>query len=505
MVMNQQKVLELLRDFESRNVTFIELDGSWPIVWERAKGVYVRDTEGNKYLDVTGAFGVAAAGHANARVVKAGQRQMAELLHAIGDVHPHALKAQLARELSRITFERWAVATDVRRKKIPSQRSSVRLVCSATRGKTVFCNSGFEAVEVALKTAVLATGKPGIIAFEGAYHGLGYGALNATHRDFFRAPFRSQLREFGHFVPFPKVAQASGLSLEMLNARAIASTAGRQDACPTLEVVESRIRSLFGHEKIGAIIVEPVQGRGGINIPPPGFLRLLRRLCDEHNALLIADEIYTGFGRTGKWFASEHDGVVPDIICLGKALTGGFPLSACVGRADLMDAAWPESSGEAIHTSTFLGHPVGCAMALAQIAEIRRLELVERSAKLGEFLLAELPKVQGLKSKLICSARGVGLMVGLELRRGDGSPATFEALRAIKAMLRRGFILLPEGEHSNVISFTPPLTISKRQLAETVDALKASLAETADRGPRLGPGAMCRQAGEPRQGREKSL
>ena len=175
-------------------------DGSWPIVWERAKGVHVWDAEGKKYLDLTAAFGVAAAGHANPNVVKAGQKQMAKLLHAMGDVHPHALKAQLARELSRITFERWSNTS--RKSEIANRKS----------GKVIFCNSGFEAVESALKTAMLATGKRGVIAFEGAYHGLGYGALNATHREHFRGPFRSQLREFGHFVPFPKVVQASRLS-----------------------------------------------------------------------------------------------------------------------------------------------------------------------------------------------------------------------------------------------------------------------------------------------------
>ncbi|MEK7839351.1 MAG: aminotransferase class III-fold pyridoxal phosphate-dependent enzyme, partial [candidate division NC10 bacterium] len=128
-----------------------------------------------------------------------------------------------------------------------------------------------------------------------------------------------------------------------------------------LAVVEQLTRRLIERGWVGAILVEPIQARGGINVPPPGFLPLLRRLCDEHKALLILDEIYTGFGRTGKWFACEHSGVVPDIICLGKALTGGFPLSACVGRTNVMDAAWPVSSGEAIHTSTFLGHPVGCS------------------------------------------------------------------------------------------------------------------------------------------------
>ena len=237
--------------------------------------------------------------------------------------------------------------------------------------------------------------------------------------------------------------------------------------------VEKCIRLLLRQEKIGAILVEPVQGRAGCRIPPPEFLPLVRRLCDDHGALLILDEIYTGFGRTGKWFACEHSGVVPDVICLGKALTGGFPLSACVGRADVMDAAWPESHGEAIHTSTFLGHPVGCAMALAQVAEIRRRRLVERSARLGTKFVAALREIHA--SRLTHHVRGLGLMAALELHRRDGSPATDEALRAIKAMLQRGFILLPEGGHSNVISFTPPLTIGEGQLASAVVALSEVL------------------------------
>jgi 4-aminobutyrate aminotransferase-like enzyme len=458
-VADPNTVFELLRGYESRNVTAIEPDGAWPMVWERAKGVQVWDADGKKYLDLTAAFGVAAAGHANPRVVRAGQRQMARLLHAMGDVHPHALKAKLARELSRITFERWA-------NKNPKAESR-----KPKAGKTIFCNSGFEAVEAALKTAMLATGKPGIIAFEGGYHGLGYGALNATHRRHFRGPFRSQLREFGHFVPFPAVGRASRLS--QTKGKAVRDW---RDACPTLELVESRLRSLARSGKIGAILVEPIQGRGGINVPPREFLALLRQLCDEHGALLILDEIYTGFGRTGRWFACEHSGVVPDMICLGKALTGGFPLSACVGRAEVMDAAWPPSSGEAIHTSTYLGHPVGCAMALAQISEIRRLKLCERSARLGRTLLEQLRRIHS--SRFTLHVRGMGLMAGLELRNRDGSAATAEAMRFIKAMLHRGFILLPEGEHGNVISFTPPLTIGESQLSEAVSALARLL--TAD-------------------------
>jgi 4-aminobutyrate aminotransferase-like enzyme len=423
--MKTKQILDLLRAHESRNVVHMEPDGSWPIVWERAKDVFVWDADGKKYLDLTGAFGVAAAGHANPRVVSAGQMQMGRLLHAMGDVHPHARKAELARELSRITFERW---TDVMKS-----------------GKVIFSNSGFEAVEAALKTAILATGRHGVVAFTGAYHGLGYGALNATHRDLFRKPFQPQLREFVRFVQFP------------------ARTAD-------LATVEFQIRHLIRREWIGAILVEPVQARGGINVPPPEFLPLLRKLCDEFSALLILDEIYTGFGRTGKWFACEHSGVVPDLICLGKALTGGFPLSACVGRANLMDAAWPASRGEAIHTSTFLGHPVGCAMALAQIAEIERLKLPERSAQLGEFLLGELQsKIPNGEFQI--AVRGQGLMAGVELRHHDGTPATVETFATIKALLQRGFIFLPEGEYGNVIGVTPPLTITKPQLAKAVAAL----------------------------------
>lgn len=401
------QTLQTLARYESRNVTFMEPDGSWPIVWQRASGMHVWDRAGKKYLDLTAAFGVAAAGHSNPNVVKAGQRQMKRLLHAMGDVHPHPLKAQLACRLSEITYERWTKR--------------------ATHGRVIFGSSGFEAVEAALKTAALATGKNGIIAFEGGYHGLGYGALNATHRSYFREPFRKQLREFGKFVPWPDVGAA---------------------------------RKLARTNKFGAILVEPIQARGGIRIPPPDFLPALRKLCDEFKLLLILDEIYTGFARTGKMFACEHSKTVPDLVCLGKALTGGFPLSACVGRADVMDRAWKPSHGEALHTSTYLGHPVGCAMALAQIKEVEKL--IERSRQRGEFLLHELEQA-GIPG------RGLGLMAGVEVRDGE------VAMRAIKRLLKCGFIFLPEGEHGNVISFTPPLIISETQIRQSVKALAEEL------------------------------
>jgi 4-aminobutyrate aminotransferase-like enzyme len=465
-----QSTLDLLRAYESRNVTFFERDGSWPIVWERARDVYVWDAEGKKYLDLTAAFGVAATGHANSRVVSAGQKQMGRLLHAMGDVHPHALKARLARELSRITFERWANKSKVQgpKSKVAETQAEVK---GPKSGKVIFCNSGFEAVEAALKTAMLATGKAGVIAFEGAYHGLGYGALNATHRSHFRSPFRRQLREFGHFVPFPSVSKTNGFSSNGSDGEP-----ANQNALPVrIAELQMAIHDVFLRERIGAILVEPIQVRGGIHVPPPEFLPMLRELCDAHGALLILDEIYTGFGRTGKWFACEHTGVVPDLICLGKALTGGFPLSACVGCADLMDRAWPPSDGEAIHTSTFLGHPVGCAMALAQLEEIRTQRLVKRSEQLGEHLLHALSRLKLQALQLNLQSRGQGLLAGVELRHLDGTPATAIALHAVKCLLQRGFVFLPEGEHANVIGFTPPLTISRKQLDSAVLALQDAL------------------------------
>lgn len=438
-----QRVLQLLRKFEARNVTFVSCDGSWPIVWHRAKGVRVWDADGRRYVDLTAAFGVANTGHANPRVVKAAKQQISRLPHAMGDVHPHPLKADLARALSQITFERWQCGQ---------------------HGKTIFGNSGFEAVEAALKTAMLATGRPGVIVFEGAYHGLGYGALNVTHRDFFRAPFIKQLGGFAYFAPFPSTGPISGAG---------DSDASRVDHVK-LEKTMTAVERIARKHPIGAVLVEPIQGRAGIRIPVRGFLAALRSWCDANDALLILDEIYTGFGRTGAWFACDHENVVPDLICLGKALTGGFPLSACVGKANLMDDAWPDATGEAIHTSTFLGNPIGCAMALAQIEELEATGLIERSAILGEYLLEQLGKISAPPS-LLLNPRGMGLMVGLELLRRDSSPATPEAVSVLKEMLRCGYIMLAEGEASNVLSITPPLTIGAVDIQRAVKTIERAL------------------------------
>lgn len=402
------------------------------MVWDTASGCEVQDTDGRTYLDVTAAFGVAAAGHAHPEVVAAAQAQMARLPHAMGDVHPSAPKARLLETLSRLTWGRWNGGT----------------------AKGILCSAGFEAVEAALKTALLATGRREIWAFEGGYHGLGHGALNLTHRPEFREPFTRQLGGFGHFFPFPETREiADRLQIAM----------------------ERRARKTLP----AAILVEPIQARGGICEPLPGWLAALREFCNQHGILLILDEIYTGFGRTGQWFACEEEDVIPDLICLGKALTGGFPVSACLGAASLMDQAWPAASGEAIHTSTFLGNPVGCSMALAHLTVLRRERLPARARRLGRFLRSLLEALQppaGLRYQV----RGRGLMIGLEVQKDDGSPATAKVVQCMQALLRKGLIILPEGAHSHVLAWTPPLVITEDQLQASVSLVQETLLELQD-------------------------
>ena len=452
------ETLERLRRYESRNITYFNPAGGWPIVWQSARGVWVVDEQRQRYLDLTAAFGVAATGHANPRVVAAARRQMSILLHAMGDVHPHALKARLAEELVLLSYGRWCPTT-------PDLNSSAP-------GKVVFGTSGSEAVEIALKTAFMATGRPGIIAFEGAYHGLGYGALAGTHRDHFRGHFRDQLREFGRFVPYPRCGRCT--------------CDGR--SCADLAGIEGRMDAIAADHPVGAVLVEPIQARGGIRIPSSEFLPMLRRWCDRNGALLILDEIYTGFGRTGTWFATEQSGVIPDLICLGKALTGGFPLSACVGRTEVMDA-WPVSQGEAIHTSTYLGHPVGCAMALAQISELQRLNGVEAARQLGARVEKYWERFPRKLGPLTLLPRNRGLMIGIEIIDPRGAPAASVAHSAVQKLLERGFIFLPEGEWGEVISLTPPLTISWRQLKRALDAVLQVLLEWTESNPAVVAGS----------------
>lgn len=400
-----------LKKYECRNVTYV--DEEWPVFWQRAEGVNVWDADGNRFLDLTSAFGVAGLGHGWAQWAMRGQA--AELLHGMGDVHPTELKVELCRELSRCTYERWGAGV----------------------GKTTLSNSGFEAVETALKTAHLATGRSGVVTFRNGYHGLGYGALLGGGFEPFREPFSGQLADVRHVLDFPR----DGDGLEKL-----------VDQLDGLDA-----------EMVSAVLVEPIQGRGGKVVPQDGFLAVLREWCDRSGAVLIFDEIYSGFNRTGKMFACEYEEVVPDLLCVGKALSGGYPISACIGKVEVMDA-WPESPGEALHTSTFLGNPVGCAMALASLKEHTKPETAAKVGERGDRLRGLLENV---KSDRVVEVRGRGLMLGVELDV-NGAAVLMETLRA-------GVIMLADGPEGNVLAFTPPFDLSDEEMGFAVGQVERAL------------------------------
>ncbi|MDQ2871820.1 MAG: aspartate aminotransferase family protein [Candidatus Eremiobacteraeota bacterium] len=396
-----------LRQYESRNVTYV--DDDIPVFWESASGATVTDVDGNRYIDLTAAFGVANTGHSNPRVAAALCDQANRLMHAMGDVHPTRVKTDLLEKLAAIA---------------PGDLS-----------KTFLASTGSEAVEAALKTAIVATGKHSFAAFRGAYHGLSLGTLAIAGIAKFREPFAGCVPESTLFLDY-------GEPLEAIRA------------------------ALQSRPDIGAMIVEPLQGRGGCVLPPKGYLAGLRALCDELGLLLIFDEIYTGFGRTGFLFACMHDEVVPDILCLGKAMANGFPISAAIAKPAIMDA-WPLSRGEALHTSTYLGNPMGCAAALENIRQIEKLRLPERARKLGIALGARLQRLRENGKAETISGRG--LMWGVRLRDGGA------AERAVKDALQRGVVLLQAGPQGDVLSITPPLVISEEQLFHAIDIVEEVL------------------------------
>jgi len=394
---------------ESHNVTCLVPDP--PIFWQRASGANVWDVDDNRFVDLGGGFGVANAGHAHPKIVRAVQEQAAELMHAMGDVHPPAVKVELLEAL-------------------------IARFPGGGRARAVLGSSGSDAVEAALKTAQLATGRSGVVAFEGGYHGLSLGALDATWRSDFREPFSARLPEATRFARYGDVEDV-------------------------IRVADSAT------EPVGAVLVEPIQGRGGERVPPDGFLTELRALCDRRGWLLIADEVYTGFGRTGRWFACEHEGVVPDLLCVAKGLASGMPLSACVGREEVM-AAWPPSQGEALHTQTFLGHPPSCAAGVACLEVLAEERLVEHAADVGAAALRFLEERTAGHAG-VREVRGRGLMLGVECRE----PA--HAHEAVAEALRKGVILLPSGDAGRVLSVTPPLPIELAALLAALEILIASL------------------------------
>jgi len=413
------------------------LDGRPPIAWAEARGCHVIDADGNRFVDMTGGFGAALVGHGNPRVVAAIERAARRLVHALGDAAPHADRVALAGELAA-------------RGPVP--------------GAVVhFASSGAEAVDLALKTAHLATGSPGVLAFDGGYHGTSLGALRVTSRPAFRAPFEEALAPATLRVPFadcyrcPYRLRYPGCGLACLDAGMAEVDAWNAD------LAKPRLR---------AVVVEPIQGREGVIVPPPDWLQRLGREARARRMVVIADEILTGGGRTGRWWASRP--LAPDLVTVGKAITGGMPLAALLGRRELM-AAW-ELPGEARHTTTFLAHPPSVAAARAAIGEIARQDLPARARAIGRRLGAGLRRVARGRPA-VGDVRGLGTLWGIDVVADPGSrePDPAAARRVAAALAARGYLALAGGRWGNVIVLTPPATISPRQLDGFLRALDGAL------------------------------
>lgn len=387
------------------------------IVFSHGLGANVVDVDDNRYVDLAAGFGSLVLGHCPERLAEALARQKDRLWLALGDLYGSEAKLTLVERLAALFPE-------------PGARVMLGL-------------SGADAVTAALKTAVLSTGRDGVIAFRGSYHGLSYGPLAACGlSEAFRAPFSGQLGDHVTFVPYP-------------------TTDDELDGCMT-QVTEKLAR-----RDVGAVLVEPMLGRGGCIVPPSGFLRALRTACDDSRALLVADEIWTGLGRCGAWLASSFDDVVPDLLCIGKALGGGMPISACVGRERVMES-WGAHGGATIHTATHFGSPLACVAALATLDAIGEERLDARAVEVGERWMARLRgRTQG---RGVTEVRGRGFMVGVALEGGAG-----RALAVARGLLARGYIVVTGGASGDVLTLSPPLIIHERLLDAFSDAFAEAL------------------------------
>jgi 4-aminobutyrate aminotransferase/(S)-3-amino-2-methylpropionate transaminase len=386
------------------------------IVYASAKGSNVIDVDANRYVDFAAGFGAMLIGHGHPSVLRMIDFQAHRLLMALGDVFPADSKVALLERLAAL---------------YPDPNARVLLG-----------QSGADAVTAALKTALLFTGKPGVVAFSGAYHGLGHAPLAACGlRESYRAPFAAQLNPHVTFADYP---------------------ARSEDLARTLE----QVRSALAHGEIGAILVEPVLGRGGVVVPPPAFLPALGELSRELGALTIADEIWTGLGRSGKLLFSLSPGFTPDLVCLGKGLGGGLPLSALVGRGEVLEA-WRREA-EVVHTSTFAGAALACATGLATLDVVSREHLPERAERVGAQLQASLKARLARFPKL--SVRGVGLMIAVDL--GDRPGRASELARRL---LERGYITSTGGGRREVLVLTPPLTLGESLIEGFTEALERSV------------------------------
>ncbi len=424
------KLIELDREFSSPCYTrYI------PLVVKRASGCTIEDVDGNRFLDFTAGIAVNATGHCHPEVVKAIRDQAGKLLHMCGSDYYNEPQALLAQKLCTIAP-------------------------GSTPKRVYFTNSGAESVEAAFKLSRYHTGRQRVISFIGGFHGRTFGALSLT---------ASKISQRAHFAPLvPEIHHVPY---------------GYCYRCPynldfpscdieCVSVIEKTLfKSTIPPDEVAAIFVEAIQGEGGYVVPPKGYLKMVRELCDRHGILMVVDEIQTGFGRTGKMFAIEHSDVEPDIVCMAKGIASGMPLGAMVAKRSVMD--WLEGA----HGSTFGGNPVSCRAALTSIELIEK-KYMAQAVKMGALLMQRLRKTKQRHPGRIGDVRGMGLMIGAEIISDRKSNNQDKALRdtLVDRAFYKGLILLGSGE--SVVRFCPSLCITKTEVNKAMDIFESVLIET---------------------------
>ncbi|KLU61126.1 4-aminobutyrate aminotransferase GabT [Peptococcaceae bacterium CEB3] len=405
-----------------------------PIFIEKAEGACLTDVDGNEYLDFYGGIGVLNAGHCPPPVVQAIKEQADKLIHTCFMITMYEGFVSLAEKLAQITPGKY-------------------------EKKSVLVNSGAEAVENAVKIARAATKKSGVVALEMAFHGRTNMAMALT----------SKVKPYKYgFGPFaPEVYKLPSAYCYRCYYRASYPGCGLH----CLEQFERFFAAEVDPDAIAALIVEPVQGEGGFIVPPPEFLPGVEKIARKHGILFIVDEVQTGFGRTGRMFASEHYGLEPDLMTMAKSIASGMPLSAVTGKAEIMDAPGPGGLG-----GTYAGNPLACAAALATLAYLEQERLAERAAEIGAKVMDRLRRLQE-KYPLIGDVRGLGAMTAIELvqDRQTKEPAKKETAQVIEECAKQGLVIIGAGVFGNVVRMLMPLVITDEQLDQGLDILESAL------------------------------
>jgi len=402
-----------------------------PVV--KAQGLYLYGLDGKRYMDFMAAFGVVNVGHNHPRVVTAAREQMERQIHGAVGVTLHESVLRLAYMLPEI---------------LPGNLDMF-----------FFGNSGSEAVEGAIKLARNVTRRPGIIAFMGAFHGRTYGAASLTAS---KAIYRTGLDPFLpsiYHVPYADPYHSSHPDNPTLCV---------EESLAELQILLKRI---IAPSQVAAVIVEPIQGEGGYIVPPKEFLKRLREICTSNGLLLIFDEVQSGFGRTGEWFAAQAFDITPDVMAIAKGIASGFPLGAVCARSELM-SRWEPT----VHGTTFGGNPVSCAAAVATIDTIRDEGLLQNAKKSGEYLLSRLKELKA-KHKMIGDARGLGLMTAIEfiVPGTDREPNSAAAKKFLNECLSKGLLMYPCGLYGHVVRLAPPLNVTRQQIDEAMSIADQSL------------------------------